>query len=208
MKTALPHRQQHLSSRQGATRLVSEGISTHGFRACHEPQIRQFYARGRNRMAKSMLNTDEVALWYALHRFTTRYWFEVDLNGGGNAHAFYLPGALFAVGDNRFEGQEKIRAFYTKRRGRGALTARHVVSNLQVLPIDEHQVKLIGILSLYYAPGHPPHHGIHPPMLVADIAAECVLGADQDWRFQSHVLSPLFLGNALPISVSVDTGRL
>ena len=156
-----------------------------------------------------MLDTADAALWYALHRFTARYWFEVDFNGGNNAHAFYLPGALFAVGDNRFDGQEKIRAFYAKRRKRGPITARHLVSNLQVLPIDDRQVRLIGVLSLYYAQGHPPHRGTHPPMLVADIDAECRRGdGDHDWLYQSHILSPLFIGNAIPISVSIDTERL
>jgi hypothetical protein len=155
-----------------------------------------------------MLDTDDVALWYALYRLTTKYWFEVDFNGGSNAHEFYLPGALFAVGHNRFEGQEKIRAFYAKRQQRGVITARHLINNLQVLPIDARQVRLIGVLSLYYAQGHPPHHGTHPPMLVADIAADCMLGGDERWRYRSHVLSPLFIGNAIPISVSVDTERL
>ena len=45
-------------------------------------------------------------------------------------------------------------------------------------------------------------------MLVADIAAECVLGGDGRWRYQSHVLTPLFVGNAIPISISVDAERL
>ena len=78
-----------------------------------------------------MPDTDDVACWYALYRFTVSYWFEVVFNGGDSAHEFYLPGALFAVGNNRFEGQEKIRAFYAKRRQRGPLTARHLVNNLQ-----------------------------------------------------------------------------
>jgi hypothetical protein len=159
-------------------------------------------------MAKPMLDTDDVALWYALSRFMTRYWFDVDFNSGNDAHEFYLPDALFAVGENRFEGQDKIRAFYAKRQRRGVITGRHLINNLQVLPIDEHQVRLIGVLSLFYAQGHPPHHGIHPPMLVADIAADCVLGDDERWRFRSHVLSPLFVGHAIPISISVNPNRL
>ena len=155
-----------------------------------------------------MLDTDDAGLWYALYRFTASYWYEVDSNGGDNAHEFYLPDALFAVGDNRFEGREKIRAFYAKRRQRGPLTARHLINNLQVIPINERQVRLIGVLNLYYAHGHPPHHGTHPPMLVADIAADCVLGTDERWRFRSHVLSPLFVGHAIPISISVNANRL
>jgi hypothetical protein len=63
-----------------------------------------------------MLDTDDLALWYALNRLVTNYWADVDHNGGSRAHEFYLPAALFAVGNNRFEGPEKIRAFYARRR--------------------------------------------------------------------------------------------
>jgi hypothetical protein len=155
-----------------------------------------------------MLDTDDVGLWYALYRFMASYWFEVDSNGGGSAHEFYFPGALFAVGDNRFEGREKIRAFYAKRRQRGPITSRHLINNLRVMPVNERQVRLIGVLTLYYAHGHAPHNGTHPPMLVADISADCELDSDGSWRFRSHVLSPLFVGNAVPPSISVEAERL
>jgi hypothetical protein len=35
-----------------------------------------------------------------------------------------------------------------------------------------------------------------------------VLGADERWRFRSHVLTPLFVGHAIPISISVNANRL
>jgi len=59
-----------------------------------------------------MPDTDDLTLWYALNRLMVNYWAEVDDNGGRQVHELYLPDALYAVGDNRFEGQENIRAFY------------------------------------------------------------------------------------------------
>ena len=50
-----------------------------------------------------MPDTDDLALWYALNRLMTNYWADVDGNGGSQAHEFYLPDALYAVGNNRFE---------------------------------------------------------------------------------------------------------
>ena len=35
---------------------------------------------------KAMLDTDDLALWYALNRLMTNYWADVDHNGGGHAH--------------------------------------------------------------------------------------------------------------------------
>ena len=42
-------------------------------------------------------------------------------------------------------------------------------------------------------------------MLVADLSADCVLGEDKVWRYQSHVLQPIFVGSDIPLSISIDT---
>lgn len=155
-----------------------------------------------------MQDTGDVALWYALHRFVVHYWSEIDLNGGGEAHNFYLPDALFAVGQNQFPGRDKIRAFYQERQRRGFTTTRHLISNLQVLPINDREVRVTGVLSLYRADGRPPFHGARAPMLIADIEAECVRGDDARWLYRSHILHPLFVGSDIPYSLSVNPDAL
>ena len=84
---------------------------------------------------QGMNDSEDAALWYALYRLETSYWFEVDFNAGCNAHEFYVDDGLFAVGDNRFQGQDRIRAFYVWRQQRGHTTTRHLISNLQVARI-------------------------------------------------------------------------
>ena len=83
-----------------------------------------------------MLDTDDLALWYALNRLMTNYWADVDSNGGIQAHEFYLPDALYVVGNNRFEGEQKIRAFYARRWQRGRTARRDFVDNLRVFGDD------------------------------------------------------------------------
>jgi hypothetical protein len=102
-----------------------------------------------------MVDTDDPVLWYALNRLTTNYWADVDHNGGSQAHEFYLSEALYAVGHNRFEGVEKIRAFYAWRRQRGNTTTRHLVGNLQVFREGARRASTIGVMSLYRADGRP-----------------------------------------------------
>ena len=155
-----------------------------------------------------MLDTDDQALWYALNRLMADYWADVDHNGGIRAHEFYLADALFAVGNNRFEGAEKVRAFYVRRRQHGTTTTRHLVNNLRVLRYDPGLVQAVGVMSLYRADGRPPFHWTRPPAMVADVEAQCVLGDDRVWRFQSHVLRPIFVGSDLPASISIDPQRL
>ena len=155
-----------------------------------------------------MLDTDDLALWCALNRLMANYWAEVDHNGGNQAHEFYLPEALYAVGDNRFEGTDKIRAFYARRRQHGSTTARHLVNNLRIFAEDAQHARAVGIMSLYRADGRPPIRGVRPPAMISDFEAHCVLGDDREWRFRSHLLRPIFVGSDLPASIAIDPQRL
>jgi hypothetical protein len=91
----------------------------------------------------------------ALNRLMTNYWADVDHNGGSQAHEFYLSEALYAVGHKRFEGVEKIRAFYARRRQRGNTTTHDLVGNLQVFREAVRRASTIGVMSLYRGDGRP-----------------------------------------------------
>jgi hypothetical protein len=132
----------------------------------------------------------------------------VDHNGGSQAHEFYLPEALYTVGNNRFEGAEKIRAFYARRRQYGNTTTRHLVSNLQAFRDDARCARTAGVMTLFRADGRPPFERSRPPAMIADFEAQCVLGVDRRWRFQSHVLQPIFISSHRPASITIDPQRL
>ena len=155
-----------------------------------------------------MLDTDDLALWYALNRLVTNYWADVDDEGGSHSHEFYTPKALYSVGNNRFDGADRIRAFYTRRRQHGTITTRHLVSNLRVFRDDERRAQTVGVMSLYRADGPPPIERMKPPAMIADFEAQCMLGDDQVWRFQSHIIRPIFVGSDRPASISIDPQRL
>jgi len=155
-----------------------------------------------------MLDTDDATLWYALNRLMINYWADVDGNGGREAHKFYLPDALYAVGYNRFEGEKKIEAFYSHRRQRGTIITRHLVSNVRVFRDEAGGVRAGGVMSLYRVDGSTPYQGSRPPAMIADFEAQCVIGDDRVWRFQSHVLRPIFIGSDLPDSISIEPQRL
>jgi len=154
------------------------------------------------------LDADDPALWYALNRLIIDYWADVDSSGGTRAHEFYLPDALYSVGSSRFEGAEKIRAFYDRRRQRGNTTTRHLIGNLRVFQEDAWRARMTGVMTLYRADGRPPIEEARPPAMVADFEAQCVLGDDQLWRLKSHALRPIFVGSDRPFSVTIDPKRL
>ena len=149
-----------------------------------------------------MRDSNDLALWCALNRLIADYWADVDENGGQTAHDFYLSKGLYVIGNNRFEGQEQIRAFYARRRY-GAVMTRHLVSNVRVLGEGERYARMLGLMSLYRADGKSPFQGSRPPAMIADFEADCVLGDGLVWRFQSHVLRPFIVSGDLPASIAI-----
>ena len=156
---------------------------------------------------------DEVDLWHALYDLEARYWHDVDCNNGRNAHEFYLPDGVLVVGHNRFQGRDKIREFYAWRERQASTaissvkTTRHLISNLFVASSEGRRAKVLGIVSFYGAAVRPPAPQSKPPMLMADLINECVLGDDKRWQFQSHTLEPVFMSHEAPPSIAIDTRR-
>lgn len=150
---------------------------------------------------------NDAGLWCALSRLMAEYWAEVDENGGREAPDFYLPDAVYAIGNNRFEGRDKIAAFYA-RRHHGTVVTRHVLSNLRVAADSKTAAHAAGLMTLYRAHGRSPFQGARPPAMIADFEAHCVLAEGYGWRFQSHVLRPFIVGNDMPASVMINAHSL
>jgi len=73
------------------------------------------------------------------------------------AHEFlFLPDALYAVGNNRFEGEAKDPRLLCSNAGqRGRTTTRHLAANLRVFRDDPRRARTVGVMSLYRADGSP-----------------------------------------------------
>ena len=159
---------------------------------------------------------DELLLWHALHRLEVAYWYDVDFNEGRTAHEFFTPDGVKMVGQNRFEGREKIRAFYEWRARQngeiavrelginGVKAVRHLVTNLYVASNSERCATVLGMVIFYGGPTYPSKRSSNPPMMVADLINECVLSKDNVWRFKSHTLRPVFMSDATPPSMEID----
>ena len=163
--------------------------------------------------AIKMTAHDQLLLHHALFELEARYWHEVDCNAGRRAHEFYVADGLMVVGHNQFRGREKIKEFYQWREGqaRNAVssvkTIRHLINNLYVKSSTPDCAKVLGIVSFYGSVQPAPARQAKPPVLIADLINECVLDADNCWRFRSHTLRPVFLSYEAALSIAVDTGR-
>jgi hypothetical protein len=152
-------------------------------------------------------NTNDQQLWYAIYSLLVNYWRDVDLNLGRDAHDFYVADGSFIVGDNHFESHEGIRTFYTWRRGREKAGSRHLLSDLAVVGDGERRARAFGVMTLHRASGLPPFRST-VPTLIADLTCVCVQGDDGRWRFERHILDPVFVGDDVPLSLSVNTQHL
>jgi hypothetical protein len=86
-------------------------------------------------------------------------------------------------------------------------TTRHLINNLLVESSDARRARVLGIVSFYGAAVRPPAPQSKPPMLIADLIAECVSDEHNGWQFQSHTLQPVFMSHEAPPSMAVDARR-
>ena len=148
----------------------------------------------------------DYALWHAIHRVELSHWYDVNLNDGKTVHELYTENGRFIVGQQERNSREEIRAFYEARRQRGVRTARHLVSNFLLLPIDkDRHARAAGTICLH-AGDQPPILPAKSPILIADLASEFVLEDDGVWRFSWHVLRPIFVGDDPFVRHAVSSG--
>jgi hypothetical protein len=141
------------------------------------------------------MNQPTFELWYNLHDTEVRHWYDVNLNDGKTVHELYTDDGLFAVGPQERRGRTAIREFYAARAKRGVRTARHVLTNFRILPGDrDRRARATGLICLY-AGDKPPMLDSNPPVLIADLVNEYISDENGVWRYRSHILKPIFVGD-------------
>jgi hypothetical protein len=134
-----------------------------------------------------------------LQHLEAAYWYDVDTNWGAKAHEFYTEDGVFDMGlDSKpHVGRAAIQKFYAWRKDRGARTARHLITNLQVNIRPPCEASLLCIMSLFAADGEPILPS-KPAIMIADVVADYVQGDDGVWRLRRHTLNPVFMGGEAP----------
>lgn len=142
-----------------------------------------------------MSRQSDFELWYLLHDLEVRHWYDVNLNAGKTVHELYVENGLFAVGPQERLGRTAIREFYEARAQRGVRTARHVLTNFRVLAGSrDGEMRATGTVSLYAGDKLPPLDS-KPAVLIADLVNEYVREENDIWRYKTHLLCPIFVGD-------------
>jgi hypothetical protein len=74
-------------------------------------------------------------------------------------------------------------------------TARHLLSNFNVHAGNtEREARATGVISLYAADGATPLDS-KPAVLMADLVNDYICNEHGTWRYVSHALRPVFVGD-------------
>ena len=137
--------------------------------------------------------SEEIIARLQIEELTTDYWYDVDHNWGAGAADFFTEDGVFEVGNNKFEGREAIRTFYSWRENRGARVARHLINNMNLKLHDNNHATAVWIMSLLAADGAPPLPS-EPPIMIADVTDECICDSAGRWRYAHRKISRIFVG--------------
>ncbi|AOB31394.1 hypothetical protein AKI39_12905 [Bordetella sp. H567] len=138
----------------------------------------------------------DLILQNALKELVVDYWRDVDANDATRALEYYTEDCVYLMCGHRMEGRAAIGAYYEYRRRRGTpRLVRHLVANLRARAAGADRGVVEGSMVVYADDGRPVLPSA-PPILVADISADCVRGIDTKWRFQLFKIVPLFQGGA------------
>lgn len=138
-----------------------------------------------------MQRTQQISLRYELEALTIDFWYEVDINGGGQAASYYLDDAVFESSVREYRGRAAIEAFYLRRRERGARISLHVVNNFRIEVESDSRVRCQYILSLFAADGKPVLPS-KPAIMLALVEEVVHKQDDGSWRYESRRVRPQF----------------
>src|SRR5262249_4850651 len=118
-------------------------------------------------------------------------WLIDHRDGAGVADLFTATG-VYDMSNRAYRGRAEIDGFYGARKARGRRSARHVFTNLRLVP--EHAGPASGtcILPLYAYDGEPPYPT--SAILIADYEDVYVRDGDGAWRYESRTIVPVFGG--------------
>ena len=118
-------------------------------------------------------------------------WLIDHRDGAGVADLFTAVG-VYDMSNRLYRGRDQIEGFYNARKARGRRAARHVFTNLRLLPEDSERASGTCILTLYACDGEPPYPT--SAILIADYNDIYVREADGVWRYESRTIVPIFGG--------------
>jgi hypothetical protein len=116
----------------------------------------------------------------------------IDHKDGAGVEDLFTADGVYDMSNRLYRGRADIRTFYDARKSRGRRAARHVFTNLRLVPESAERATGTVILTLYACDGDPPYPT--QAILISDYDDVYVREADEVWRYQSRTIVPVFGG--------------
>jgi 4-hydroxy-2-oxoheptanedioate aldolase len=144
-----------------------------------------------NDVAQREFAPDLIRLRAELEALLVEFSHRLDIGCGATVDELFAEDGAYVLDGEELRGRERIRSGYARRAARGPRTARHLVSNVRVDPSDSEHARVSSVWVLYAADGEPVLAS-QVPLVVADIADQCVRSLDGEWLIQRRDLRTLF----------------
>jgi hypothetical protein len=115
----------------------------------------------------------------------------IDHHDGAGVEDLFTQDGAYDMSNNVFRGRAAIKGFYDARKARGRRAARHLFTNLRLVPDTARRTSGTVILTLYAHDGDPPYPA--NPILISDYE-DVYVRADGRWRYESRRIVPVFGG--------------
>jgi hypothetical protein len=116
----------------------------------------------------------------------------IDHRDGAGVEDLFTGSAVYDMSNRVYRGRAEIKGFYDARKSRGRRAARHLFTNLRLMPESAERATGTTILTLYAHDGDPPYPT--DVLLIADYDDVYVRERDGTWRYESRTLVPVFGG--------------
>jgi hypothetical protein len=133
-----------------------------------------------------------VQMRQAIEALNAEFAWLIDHKDGAGVEALFTADGVYDMSNRVFRGRDEIKGFYGARKSRGRRAARHVFTNLHLIPESSHRVTGTVILVLYAYDGDPPYPT--DAILISDYNDVYVRDGDGAWRYESRAIVPVFGG--------------
>jgi hypothetical protein len=140
-----------------------------------------------------MLSTQDLAhMRQSIEALNAEFAWVIDHRDGLGVAELFTPNGVYDMSNRLYRGQAEIKGFYESRKARGRRAARHVFTNLRLLPESADRATGTVILTLYAYDGDPPYPTT--PILIADYNDVYVRTSESTWRYEHREIAPVFGG--------------
>jgi SnoaL-like domain len=166
-------------------------------------------AVGRNHLWDKMTlsHQDFVEMRQLIEALNAEFAWLIDHQDGAGVEELFTASGVYDMSNRLYRGRGEIKGFYDARKSRGRRAARHVFTNLRLMPESAGRATGTVILLLYACDGEPPYPT--DAILIADYEDVYVREGDGSWRYESRAIVPVFGGVPVlagPGSKPVGTG--